>query len=224
MTRGRHTLEEGAISKLLLSTIILGLIAVIGVILSVLFFLDYNQQKTNVDTRISAAVATAQKTQSDSDEAKFLLRDQEPYRQFVGPDDYGRLTFDYPKTWSVYVYKDVVNAGDTYQAYLNPVSVPPISSSDNTTQIYALVVTITTTDFATVLDSYNSLVKSGALQSSTVTIGGTAATRLDGAFSANITGSVVIFKIRDEVVTIQTDATTFGPEFNSIVSSIKFNS
>jgi hypothetical protein len=221
MTRGLHSQELGAVNKLLLSTIVLGVIAVVGIIGSIVLYMDYNQQKTNVDTKISAAVATAQKNQSDSDEAKFEERDKQPYRQFVGPDDYGRLTFDYPKTWSVYVDKDVVNPGDTYMAYLNPVSVPSVNGS---TQIYALVVTIQTADFNTVFGSYNSLVQSGALQSSTVTIGTTAATRLDGAFSPTLHGSLVIFKIRDKLVTIQTDATTFTPDFNSIISSIKFNS
>jgi hypothetical protein len=219
MIRGRHTLESGAISKLLLSVIVLAVLATAGLVGSVVFFLDYNQQKTNVDTKIQAQVAEAQKAQADSDEAKFLERDKEPFRQFVGPDDYGRLTFDYPKTWSVYIYKDVVNPGDTYQAYLNPASVPAISSSN----IYALVVTIQTADFDSILASYNSLVKTGALQSSTVTIGSTAATRLDGAFTSTLHGSMVIFKIRDKTVTLQSEATTFTTDFNSIVSSIKFN-
>jgi hypothetical protein len=219
MIRGRHTLESGAISKLLLSVIVLAVLAAAGLVGSVVFFLDYNQQKTNVDTKIQAQVAQAQKAQADSDEAKFNERDKEPFRQFVGPDDYGRLSFDYPKTWSVYIYKDVVNPGDTYQAYLNPVSVPAISSSN----IYALVVTIQTADFDSILASYNSLVKTGALQSSTVTIGSTAATRLDGAFTSTLHGSMVIFKIRDKTVTLQSEATTFTPDFNSIVSSIKFN-
>jgi hypothetical protein len=219
MIRGRHTLESGAISKLLLSVIVLAVLAAAGLVGSVVFFLDYNQQKTNVDTKIQAQVAQAQKAQADSDEAKFNERDKEPFRQFVGPDDYGRLSFDYPKTWSVYIYKDVVNPGDTYQAYLNPVSVPAISSSN----IYALVVTIQTADFDSILASYNSLVKTGALQSSTVTIGSTAATRLDGAFTSTLHGSMVIFKIRDKTVTLQSEATTFTTDFNSIVSSIKFN-
>lgn len=219
MIRGKHFYETGSVSKLLISTIVLGVLTAVGIAGTVYYLMQYNDQKTNVDTKVSLAVATAQKKQADTDEAKFNERDKQPFRQFVGPDDYGRLTFQYPKTWSVFVYKDVVNPGDTYQAYLNPVSVPPISS----TQQYALRVNIQTADFDTILSSYNSLVKKGSLQSSTVTIGSVAATRLDGAFNANIHGSLVIFKIRDKTVTIQTDATTFKSDFDTLISTIKFN-
>lgn len=219
MTRGFRTLESGSVSMLLIATIVLGLLTAGGIAGTVYYYMNYNEQKTNVDQKISLAEAKAQKTQADTDEAKFNERDKQPFRQFVGPNDYGRLTFQYPKTWSVFVYKDVVNSGDTYQAYLNPVSVPPIS----TVQQYALRVTIQTADFSTILSAYNGLVKTGALQQSTVTIGSVAATRLDGAFNTNVHGSLVIFKIRDKTVTIQTDATTFKSDFDALISTIKFN-
>jgi hypothetical protein len=73
--------------------------------------LNYTEQKTNVDCKIDVAVITAKKEQADSDEVKFSEREKEPNRQFVGPDDYGRLTFNYPKTWSVYVSKDAATGG-----------------------------------------------------------------------------------------------------------------
>ena len=74
---------------------------------------------------MNLAVAEAKKEQATLDEDKFAQREKEPNRQFVGPDDYGRLTFDYPKTWSVYVARDT-SRGGTYEAYLNPITVPPV--------------------------------------------------------------------------------------------------
>lgn len=186
--------------------------------LSVWFFISYTDQKTNVDTKIDTAVATAKKSQADSDEAKFTEREKEPNREFVGPDDYGRVIFDYPKTWSVYVNKDVT-AGGIYEAYLNPVTVPPVSLS----QQFALRVVIEEKDYDKVITSYDSLVKKGDLKSSSVSADGSSGIRLDGNFTKNIRGSAVIFKIRDKTLTIRTDANTFKADFNALIKTIKFN-
>jgi len=167
-------------------------------------------------------VAVAKKAQADSDEAKFIARDKEPNRQFVGPDDYGRLTFDYPKTWSVYVDKDISTGGTTYAAYLNPKSVPSVGGAA-TTQ-YALRVTIESKDYDKVVATYEALVKTGALRSSAVSVNGNNGTRIDGNFTKDIRGSAVIYKIRDKTVTLRTDADTFKPDFETLIKTIKFNS
>jgi len=179
---------------------------------------NYFEQKSNVDGKITAAVATAKKEQADADEAKFFEREKEPNRQFIGPDDYGRLTFDYPKTWSVYVDKDATSGGD-FEAYLNPVAVPPVSSKEQ----YALRVVIESKEYDRVISSYQSAVSRGDLTSSSVKADDQNGTRLDGAFSSDIRGSAVVFKIRDKTVTIRTDANTFKADFNKIISSITFN-
>jgi len=48
-------------------------------------------------------------------------------------------------------------------------------------------------------------------------------TRLDGAFTKDIRGYAVIFKIRDKTLTIRTDANTFKSDFNKLINTIKFN-
>ena len=181
--------------------------------------INYFDQKDNVDTKVSTAVTAAVKKQADADAATFEAEEKKPNRQFAGPEDFGALSFDYPKTWSTYVDKDA-SSGGTYQAYLNPVSVPPVDG--NTTQ-FALRVTIETNDYDKVVTSYATLVKKGDLKSSTVKINGNDSVRLDGNFSKDIRGSAVIFKIRDKTVTVRTDADTFKPDFDALVASIKFN-
>jgi cytoskeletal protein RodZ len=205
--------------KSTLPLIIVIVIAVIMTGFAVWSFVSYMGAQTNVNGKVDDAVALAKKTQADSDAAKFAARDKEPNRQFVGPDDYGRLTFDYPKTWSVYVANDVTSNGGIYQAYLNPVSVPAVSA----TQQYALRVTIEQKDYDTAVSSYSNLVQSGALHSSAFSANGANGTRLDGKFSNDIRGAAVIFKIRDKTLTMQTDANTFLPDFNTLITTIKFN-
>lgn len=213
-----RTQQRGAVNVWLILSIVFAVTTVTAAGFFVWSYTNYMDQKNNVDTKISAAVAVAQKEQADADEAKFLERDKQPNRQFVGPDDYGRLMFDYPKTWSVFVNKDT-SQSETFEAYLNPVSVPPLG---NTTQ-FALRVTIESRDYDTVIQSYSNLVKQSKLTSSATTADDVAGTRLDGSFTNDIRGSAVIFKIRDKTVTLRTDADTFKGDFDALISTITFN-
>lgn len=215
---GKRTHEAGAADVWFIVSIslIVVTLALAGTLTWAL--INYFDQKDNVDTKVSAAVTTAVKKQADTDAATFEAEEKKPNRQFAGPEDFGALSFDYPKTWSTYIDKDA-SAG-SFQAYLNPVSVPPITDKTQ----FALRVSIETKEFDKVLNVYQALVKKGDLKSSTVKINGVDSTRLEGNFTKDIRGSAVVFKIRDKTVTIRTDADTFKPDFDALVASIKFNS
>lgn len=210
--------QSGYADKRMVVTVSLSITSAVFLGLFIWALISYLGQKSDVDTRIANAVSVAEKNQADADEIKFAKIEKEPNREFVGPDDYGRVTFKYPKTWSVYIDKDVTNGG-TFSAYLNPVTVPPVSNS----QQFALRVTIEEKDYDKVIASYDSAVKKGDLRSSSVTANGVNGTRLDGSFSKDIRGSAAIFKIRDKTLTIRSDADTFKPDFDKLVATVKFN-
>lgn len=187
--------------------------------LGVWALINYFDQKNNVDSKVTSAVATAVKEEQDKAAAHLLEVENNPNRLFSGPDDYGHLTFNYSKLWSVFVEKDATNGG-TYTAYLNPVAVPPISTGER----YALRVTIEDKDYDKAVSSYQSLVDKGELKASTFKIDDTTSgTRLDGNFTKDIRGSAVIFKIRDKTVTLRTDAETFKAQFDALIKTIEFN-
>ena len=181
-------------------------------------YMNYLDQKDNTDAKISTAVTAGVKAQADKDAAAFLEKEKQPNRQFAGPDDYGRLAFDYPKTWSAFVSKDT-SSGSAFEAFFNPGSVPPIKGDTQ----YALRVTIVQQDVERVLASYDSLVKKGDLKATAVKADGTDGTRLEGAFTEDIRGMAVVFKIRDKTVTIRSDAETFRSDFDALVQTITFN-
>lgn len=212
--------EKGSVDGSLIAMILLGLAVVLLIGLSIWLFVQYSDQKNNVDAKVDAAVATAKKEQADLDEKNFLTREKEPNKQFVGPDDYGRVTFSYPKTWSLYVASSTTTTSGGFKAYLNPGFVP---STDVENQRYALRVLIENTDFDKVVSEYNELVKKGDLKSSQTSSNGQSGTRLDGNFSKDVRGAVVMYKVRDKTVSIFTDADTFKPDFENIIKTIKFN-
>jgi hypothetical protein len=218
MSRNKHKYEAGGVSGSLLAMIGLGVLVLATGSLAIWAYINYNEQKTNVDGKIDLAVAEAKKEQSDADEVKFSEREKEPNRQFVGPDDYGRVTFDYPKTWSVFEATDI-SRGGSYEAYLNPVTVPPLGSSRQ----FALRVTIEEKDYDQVVKSYEELVKKGDLRNTPTSATGHNGTRLDGSFSKDIRGSAVIYKIRDKTLTLRTDADTFKPDFEKLIKTLDFN-
>lgn len=211
------SLEAGIMNPLLIPTIVLGLLVLGFGSFAIWSFVNYSDQKNNVDEKISAAVAVAKKQQSDTDQKTFQEREKEPYVKFVGPDDLGRVNFNYPKTWSVYVGR----SSDTqYEAYLQPGVVPPVDSQTP----YATRVTITSKSYEDTLKLYQELVKKGDLKSSPIAIGGLNGTRLDGNFSKTSQGSMVIFKIRDKSLSVYTESNTFKPDFDNIIlNSLTFN-
>lgn len=202
---------------MLVMVIVLALLTVTFGGLAIYFNSKYQAKATDVNGQVERAVLVAKNEQQEEDAKKFAEREKEPNTKFVGPDDYGRLTFMYPKTWSAYVDTDVSRGGD-YEAYLNPGVVPPVSGDEQ----FALRVLIEEKDYDKVVDSYSSEVKDGELRISSTSSQGIVGTRLDGNFSKDIRGAAVIFKLRDKTITIRTDADTFKPDFEDIVKTISF--
>ncbi len=211
-------LEQGSVNPLLIVSIILGLTSA-GFAGG--FFWAYGNfvdQRDNTDSKIAKAVTVAKTAQSAEDLKQFLEREKQPYERLVGPDDLGSVSINYPKTWSVYIAKN--GLGGSYEAYLNPVSVPLVSS----TQPFATRITIDDKKYETTVQSYEPLVKKGDLKSTPVTVNTFTGVRLDGKFTATRTGSQVIFKVRDKTLIVASDADAFQTDFNDIiVKSLDFN-
>lgn len=213
------TYNKGAVDGWMISTIGL-IILVLGFgSLAIWAYMNYNEAKTDIDGKIALAEAEAKKEQAEEDEAKFAEREKEPRREFIGPDDYGRLSFTYPKTWSVYVAKDAQKGGD-YEAFLHPVQVP--SLENQATQQVALRLQIVDKDYDVYLKQYERLVSDGKLRSSTVSVNGENGIRFDGDFTKDIRGAAVIFKIRDKTAVLRTDADTFKPDFEALIKTVTF--
>lgn len=214
--------EKGEVSGWMIATIGL-IVLVIGLgSLSIWALLNFQEQKTNVDGKVDAAANEAKREQAELDEEKFAEREKEPRREFAAPDDYGRLSFAYPKTWSVYVDKDPVanqGGGRDYLAYLHPIVVPPVDVRD---QKFAVRVSILSENYDAYISRFDRAVEDGKLRSKTVSINGENAVRLDGNFSDTVRGSSIIFKIRDKTAVVQTDADVFKHDYDTLIKTISY--
>lgn len=212
--------ESGAINASIFAIIALSLLVLVFGSFGIWAYLNYTDQKTDVDGKIEQAKAEAVLANTKDLQAKFEKAEQEPLRQFTGPSDYGRLTFDYPKTWSAYQASDVsAGGGVTYEAYLNPVLVPPITK----TAKFALRITIEQKTYDKSITGYQSLIKKGELKSSAYSVGDITGTKLVGNFTKDIYGTAILIKMRDRTLTLRTDGDVFTNEYQALLKTVKFN-
>lgn len=182
---------------------------------------QYADARADVEGEIAVAVAAAKDEQALKDEEEFAEREKYPYSTFSGPADYGQLTFEYPRTWSVYVAKDAASGGD-FEAYFNPVQVNTVGNNT----INALRLTIRDKDFEAVAAEYQKDMekRDANLTMQAVTVANTAANLYTGTIpGSELSGYIVIFKIRDKTAVLQTDSVLFKEDFDRLLSTITFN-
>lgn len=213
-----HSRESGAISGLMVAVIGLSVLVLGLGSFGIWAFVSYENASSNLDEKIQLAQAQAKGDQSDADQAKYAEQVKTPYNTYTAPADYCSVSFQYPKTWSVYESEQIQNGGD-FKAYFYPKVVPPVSSD----QQYALRLWIRQSNYDSVVSEYQGLVQKGSLKSSSTASEGQQGTRLDGDFSKNIRGSAVIYPCRDKTILVFTDANTFGPDFETLIKTITYN-
>jgi hypothetical protein len=219
--------ESGETNAFLIATIFLGIAAVALGIAFGWAFMQMGDYRDNSDQKVNVAVEEARATQK-TESAQICAEEAKlPHLVFTGPADFGSVTFEYPKTWAVFVEKDGTGATSStqYTAFFNPKIVPPINAKTPV----ALRMNIESRAYDQVLRSYDSKIKRGELKASPITLGQTAdfrgyeGTRIDGQFDDGITGSAVIFKIRDKTLTLRVDSQNYMGDFNeTILTTLKF--
>ncbi len=216
----KRRLERGSVNGSVFTIIALVILVLVFGSFGIWSYMNYMDQKTNTDQKVEEATAEAVLKASEKLQAEFEEKEKQPLRIFVGPSDYGRLTFEYPKTWSAFQESDVSQGGGvTYAAYLNPVIVPPVSETTK----FALRITIEQKIYDKALDEYASQIKKGDLKSSVYVDGNRTGTRLTGNFNKDIVGTAVLIKMRDRTLTLRTDGDVFLPDFEAILKTVKFN-
>lgn len=187
--------------------------------LAIMLYIDNEELSTQQENRVNVAVAQAVLDTERAAEERFSERERATIREFVGPEDLGRLTFNYPRAWSHFIAQDGTNRSN-YEAVFHPITVHgPILPN----RIYALRVTIERQEYSSVLQRFDGLVRAGQLRSSVFQLGDIVGTRFDGSFSHDIRGSQVVMRVRNYTVIIRTDSETFLPYFNDIIQTIRLN-
>lgn len=231
--------ERGIIDIKIFSIVLLSILFMTVGSLSIWLYFQYDDAKTDVDAKVTEAVGAAKLEEKKKNEEEFIAREKEPNRTFAGPDDYGHLTFDYPKTWNAYQDTDVSGGGGaTYTAYLHSGIIPPVpvnaaedliantkpTPSQKIVSKYALRVKIKQKLYDDTLKEYDPLLKTGQIKSQAFTNdNGVVGTRFEGRFNNDIRGIALVIRMRDRTLTMRTDADVFAEDFDKLAKTIKFN-
>lgn len=216
--------ESGSKTKMPILGIAGLIITTLGMITFIGLFIwmngRYNSARDEVDTEIAAAVTEAVNEKEIEMEKAFTEREKNPYRTFAGQSDYGELTFEYPKTWSVYEAKSADTGGD-FEAYLNPDKVYTVGGET----INSIRVIIKDQGYDQQVKQYENYVKNGKLTTSIRPINGENATLYRGELpgTSKLQGIAAVFKIRDKTCIIQTDAFIFEDDFNHALDTVKYS-
>ena len=194
------------------------LIAVTFIGLFVWMYINWTNAKTDVEGQVQVAVDEAEYKLRTELEKEFADKEKYPYLTFTGPSDFGSLTFEYPKTWSVYVPDDASRAGD-FNAYMNPGQVNVV----NAQTVMSLRVSILNTLTDEVKKKYADKVTDNKMTISTTVVNNNNVDVYTGELDSELQGIVCVFKIRDKTAVIQTDAMLFKDDFYRVLGTIRFN-
>lgn len=205
-----------------IAIVVLSIVTVTFICLFIWAMHESSEAKTDVDSKISTATAAAVAETHATDLKECNEKLDAKTKHFSGPADYGDLSFDYPRDWSVYIANDPLKGGD-FEAYFNKDIVDSIDSSNS---IYALRVSILRDTFEDVVADYQREMdkRDANLTVESITLAnGTMANKYTGTIpGTDFSGYIVVFKIRDKTAILQTYVADYSDRFETILKTVTF--
>lgn len=206
--------QSGAANPLLLGLIACSILLIIALVFGVGQMAKANDYKKNIDVKVSEEVAKQAKIIAEQKQAEFDEKEKAPYKFWTSPTQYGSIKVGFPKTWSYYLsLNEAGNSGGAIDLYAYPDYVPEISRDNK----YALRMVLESGDYNSVLDTYRRKSEKDGLQISTVQVSNVSGIKVRGALENDVSGTLVVFPIRDKVLTVWTESQDYESDFENIV-------
>jgi hypothetical protein len=212
---GMRNNQAGYINGLLIALIACGVLLLVFVGFGAWAYGSRQDYKLNSDKKSATAAAAAKEATQQADALLYAEQAKNPLKTHVGPDAYGAVTVQYPKTWSAYVIENgnAVPMND----YFHP---DIVSDSEKPTNAFALRVQIVQSTYSQVMTQYNSLAvakKVTVIPYKLPKVPSVVGSRVDGQLTSQKQGSMVILPLRNVTLTISTESQEFVPDFNNII-------
>jgi hypothetical protein len=208
--------QVGAVNGLVISLVLAVLLLVGALGFGGWAFSSRQDYKTNVDSKISAAVAIAQQQEGAAKDAQFAQEAKQPLKTYQGPQAYGSLMVNYPKTWSAYV-DDTGTGSSLVDGYFAPGTVPSITDQNS---VFALRVQVLSQSYSQILQTFTSQQQAGLMKTSAYSlpklpkiVGVEATGQVFSNIKANIT--MVVLPLRSGTLEIWTEGSQYLSDFNS---------
>jgi hypothetical protein len=178
--------------------------------------------KNKFDDKVKQEVTKAEAAQAAKLNQDFAEREKSPSKTFKGPATYGSIQFKYPKSWSAYV--DQSGSSKPINGYFFPGVVPSTVQNSRTPTAFALRLELVDTDYDQIVKQMDSQITQGNLKASAYVppqMKGKAdvqtGVRFDGQIEQNLSGSMVVIKVRDKTLKIYTESAKYLSDFNDTV-------
>lgn len=215
--------QDGAVNGIVISLVLTVLILVGAVGFGVWAYGERQDYKNNVDQKISIAVSDAEKKLSAKKDLEFAEKAKDPFDLYTGPEAYGSLKIEYPKTWSGYV-EDTGSGSNLVEGYFAPGVVPDKQGEKST---FALRVQVINERYSEVVKQLDSQVKAGKLTISAYSLPKlpkVVGIKADGQLSDQKTVHMVVLPLRSETVQIWTEGDQYLKDFNeNILPNFSFS-
>ncbi len=214
--------QDGAINGLGISLVIAIVLLLAAAGFGGWAFSSRQNYKNNADGLIHTAVVAAQGQDLITQKSAIAAAIKQPYLVFNGPEQYGSISFQYPKTWSSYVSGLGVNASGLINGFFAPGMLTSVSDG---TEDFALRIQILAQPYNQVAQGYtaqaagvNATVTASAYTLPHVpdAVGLEVAGTLSIAPSGN-TATMVILPERTSTIEIWTDGSANLSDFNNVV-------
>lgn len=209
--------RSGSIDPFLIPLVIAAVLAVGFAGFGIWSYLQYQDQKQNVNRIVSQAVAEAETAQEEALKAEFQEEEKKPNRTYTGPSSLGAVQIKYPKTWSVYA--DESGDGSVpLDVILHPKAVPA-----DTDTPYALMIEVLDSDYDDEARDYDKDIEAGDVTAKTIKKSGTAGLLLTGEIESDYTGVMAMFPIRDKTLKVWTRSEAYVKDFQkTVLPSLSF--
>ncbi|MEO7364290.1 MAG: hypothetical protein ABIV43_02165 [Candidatus Saccharimonadales bacterium] len=179
-------------------------------------FTSRQDYKNNVDQKIVAANAVAvQKAESAKDVA-FAAAEKLPLRTYTGPEAFGSVSAQYPKTWSGYV--DASGNGQAVvDGYFYPGVVPTLTSQNSA---FALRIQVLNQSYSQSLQALSSLQQNGDVTVSAYAlpkVPKSVGVKVVGSFQPGKSGEMVILPLRNQTLQLSTESSKFVDDFEQLI-------
>lgn len=208
--------QNGAVSGLALS---LGM-AIVLLIAALGFggwaFTSRQDYKNNTDQKVNDAVVIAKQREGTRKDAQFAQDEKNPLRTYKGPDAYGSLSIQYPKTWSGFI-DDTGKSGDKLvDGFFYPGVVP---STTNQASVFALRVQVVSQAYSDVVNSLSQnsdpasipVITPFALPKVPKAVG----IKYVGKLPNQKQGEMVVLPLRSQTLEVWSETAQFAPDFEA---------
>lgn len=177
--------------------------------------------KNNSDQKAANAVAIAVQKEDSKKDKEFLEKEKFPLKAYLGPETYGSINLQYPKTWSAFVTISDKTAMPI-DGYFYPNVVPGLQSGTN----FALRMQVSGQSYDQEIKTLESRVKSGKITLAPIVlpnVPGVNGSRVTGEVNQGQKDVLVLLPLRDKTIKIWTETPEFQNDFDNIIlANFKF--